>query len=383
MEVHGPADPLRSKPALNLLPFANAAAEAAGVTRLADVTRLDRIGLPVWQAIRPMSRALSVHQGKGAARADAQLGALLEAVESHAAETFESETLECSFESLPKTERAPALADFAVNRDRTPPCDEPVRWVEGRNLLDSAPILLPFDLVSLDLTQRVPSLFDRASNGIATAATRAEAIATALHELIERDSVIEWQSAGLLEAMRSALDLDSVRFSWFGHWRERIMAAGASLRCYHVPSLTETPVFACEINDLDKDGTPYRAIQGRGCHPDPEVALFKAIAEAIQGRATYIAGARDDLMPSDYDQGSNSIQIAFGLPLPPGMKGIAFSSIRPGPAGYVETAEALDRAGYAQIALVDLAQPVGLSVVRVFVCGLGSLVRRRRPPHRG
>ena len=51
----------------------------------------------------------------------------------------------------------------------------------------------------------------------------------------------------------------------------------------------------------------------------------------------------------------------------------------PGPTNAAEIAAALDGAGYDQIAIVDLAQPEGLKVVKVFVCGLGSLVRRRRP----
>ena len=32
------------------------AARHAGVTRLADLTGLDRLGVPVWQAVRPWSR---------------------------------------------------------------------------------------------------------------------------------------------------------------------------------------------------------------------------------------------------------------------------------------------------------------------------------------
>ncbi|HET9427449.1 MAG TPA: YcaO-like family protein [Allosphingosinicella sp.] len=375
----GPSDPARSVPADRLLPLARAAAEAAGVTRLADVTRLDRIGLPVWQAVRPMSRALSVHQGKGATDADAQLGALLEAVESHSAETFSSDGMDCSFDSLPERNRPPSLGDFAVSRDRPPDDRETVRWVECENLLGGEPIYLPFDLISLDFTRNVPSLFDRASNGVATAATRDEAIAAALQELIERDSVIEWQAAGLLAAMESTVDLDSVPFAWLRLLRERIAATGAFVRCYYVPSITGSPVFACEINDLAKDGRAYRAIQGRGCHPLPEIALFKALAEAIQGRATYIAGARDDLMPSDYVANDSAIQIAFGFPLPPDMEGVDFAEIASGPSGAAELAAALEVAGYDQIAVIDLAQPTGLNVVRAFVCGLGSLVRRRRP----
>jgi Cytidylate kinase/YcaO cyclodehydratase, ATP-ad Mg2+-binding len=53
----------------------------AGITRVADVTALDRIGIPVWQAVRPASRNLSVSQGKGATPEAARVSAAMEAVE--------------------------------------------------------------------------------------------------------------------------------------------------------------------------------------------------------------------------------------------------------------------------------------------------------------
>lgn len=330
-----------------------------------------------------MSRALSVHQGKGASHADAQLGALLEAVESDAAERFDAAGPLCRFDALPERSRAPELADFAADRDGPPPADEAVRWVEAEDLVGGGILHLPFDLVSLDFTRAVPSPFDRASNGVAAGASRVEAAATALCELIERDAVIEWRAAGLLARMETMLDPDSVPFGWFGLWQERIEALGASLRCYGVPSLAGLPVFAAELSDLGKDGRPYRAIHGCGCHPLPEVALFRAVAEAIQGRVTYIAGARDDLLPSDYGFPAEAgVAIAFGLPLPPGMDGLDFRRIEPGPSGAAAIAATLAAAGYDRIALVDLAQPAGLAVVRAFVCGLGSPTRRRRAPWR-
>ena len=137
------------------------------MTRLAELTHLDRLGLPVWQAVRPMSRALSVHQGKGATIADAQLGALLEAVESHSAESFETEGPICRLDRLPDGARAPIISDFAADRNLPPSTREDHRWVAAENLVSSRAFYLPFDLVSLDFTRAVPSRFDRASNGVA------------------------------------------------------------------------------------------------------------------------------------------------------------------------------------------------------------------------
>src|SRR5579859_7958426 len=71
----------RAWPAELSLARARRAATAIGVTRLADVTRLDRIGIHTWQAIRPTSKTLTVSQGKGMSDTLAQVSALMESIE--------------------------------------------------------------------------------------------------------------------------------------------------------------------------------------------------------------------------------------------------------------------------------------------------------------
>ena len=51
-----------------------------GITRVADVTGLDRIGVPVAMAVRPNARSLSVSQGKGVDRDAARASALMESI---------------------------------------------------------------------------------------------------------------------------------------------------------------------------------------------------------------------------------------------------------------------------------------------------------------
>ena len=56
-------------------------ASSMGITRLGNITGLDRIGIPVVAAIRPNSRSVSVSQGKGLDLSQAMASALMEAVE--------------------------------------------------------------------------------------------------------------------------------------------------------------------------------------------------------------------------------------------------------------------------------------------------------------
>jgi ribosomal protein S12 methylthiotransferase accessory factor YcaO len=53
-------------------------APVIGLTRLANITGLDVIGIPVWVGIRPNSRGLSTSQGKGLTDAAAKASALME-----------------------------------------------------------------------------------------------------------------------------------------------------------------------------------------------------------------------------------------------------------------------------------------------------------------
>lgn len=57
-----------------------------GITRVADITGLDRIGIPVYNAIVPRSYDLiSVYNGKGTTAPEARTSAVMEAYERYAA----------------------------------------------------------------------------------------------------------------------------------------------------------------------------------------------------------------------------------------------------------------------------------------------------------
>src|SRR5215510_1476306 len=77
---------VRADHAANSLAKARAVMPALGITRLANVTGLDHIGVPCWMAVRPLALSLSVSQGKGLTHELAQISALMECIEVHHAE---------------------------------------------------------------------------------------------------------------------------------------------------------------------------------------------------------------------------------------------------------------------------------------------------------
>src|ERR671923_2097286 len=71
-----------------------------GITRVANVTGLDRIGIPVVMVCRPNARSIAVSQGKGLDLDAARASGLMESVETYHAETITLPLRYCSHEDL-------------------------------------------------------------------------------------------------------------------------------------------------------------------------------------------------------------------------------------------------------------------------------------------
>ena len=67
--------------------------KTVGITRVADITDLDRIGMPVFTAIRPTAEdgAISIYGGKGISKDHAKASAMMEGFERYSAEKQESD----------------------------------------------------------------------------------------------------------------------------------------------------------------------------------------------------------------------------------------------------------------------------------------------------
>lgn len=344
------------------------------MTRLADVTGLDRLGLPVWQAIRPAGKSLSVHQGKGPSDETAQIGALCEALEADCAEKATADGPDCRFDALPEAERAPDIGDYCRLRSDRPPPSGSIPWCGATDLLSGRPCWLPHDLVSLDFTRSLPSHFERVSSGLGAGPGQGDALLTALHELIERDAEGEWQRLDRGRRLATAVAAESIPFSWFRSWRSRFRALDMRLHVFALEAVVAVPAFRCVIGGREEFGPAYRRFSGAAAHGDPEIALFRALAEAIQSRLTLIAGVRDDIMPSYH---------ARPRPAPasgPETTGRPWQEIDPRPLTPTILAGELAARGYRQIAFRRLDEGLdGIVVVKAFVPGLGSSSRTRRP----
>ena len=119
-------------------------AKKAGVTRLADITGLDRIGIPTYSAVVPKSGdLLSVYNGKGATRADAACGALMEAIERQSAINLQRKTIKASYAALSRREAAldPGTVTLKPNSEYSK--RRSVHWIDGYDLCSERLVKVP------------------------------------------------------------------------------------------------------------------------------------------------------------------------------------------------------------------------------------------------
>lgn len=289
-----------------------------GITRVADITGLDEIGLPTTVCYRPDGRTLVVSIGIGIEAAQSYVSAVMESIEIWHLEY--SSLAPVAFGSAEQVSlgydvRSLNLAPNSLVTQRTP-----LAWVYGAGLLSGRPMLAPIDAIRLDMvsTRSWQHLFFLpSSNGAATGNLSIEASLHGLLEVIERGCIAEHlASQGRIRHVNpeSATNPTTVRIV------EAVAQAGCNFATIELTNELDIPCFAAEIWSED---LPIRC-GGFGCHIDPEVAFGRAVAEAAQSRLATISGARDDIesslyrpMPNfDVDSRSSSASIAGEYPAP-------------------------------------------------------------------
>src|ERR1035437_10091001 len=145
---HSPAESERVVPSQDTFARASVAAGALGVTRVGNITGLDRLGLPVYTAVVPRSGdTISVYNGKGVRPEDARAGALMEAIERQTALNRDLTVVEASLNALRSgvcavaDPRSPTPGRPAAFAD-----DRPYLWTEPYALIGREPVLVPAGL---------------------------------------------------------------------------------------------------------------------------------------------------------------------------------------------------------------------------------------------
>jgi len=347
-----------------------------GITRLADITHLDWVGIPVTLAIRPNAATLSQGSGKGFSLDASLTSAAMETIEICHAEEPELPTFQMPYEHLPSSRIA--VEDLPFTKHCLFTEWWPYRWTMGWDLMKQEEAPVPWWLVHMGwhpLRDRDLNAFQVSSNGLASGNNLLEAINAGLFEVIERDAVACTRYAWMT-AKRPApvVDQSSIPYDTVRELIDRLSQAGVAMVLFDCTVDTDVPVYMAYLHDLRVQGLGiYR---GYGAHLDPEVAMVRAITEAAQGRVIYIAGSRDDVFRHSYLRlkapDDNMVAPAIRS-LPPTVDARQrLSEATKTFEGDTQIAlRKLRQAGLRQAIVVDLSKPgLPVNVVKIMVPGL-------------
>lgn len=369
------------------------ATKALGISRVADTTGLDRLGIPTSAAVRPgTTDTIWVYSGKGLTTPESRVTAIMESVERTSAVWSCAWSAGTEIEARRRVGAAWGHRRFTEREtDNAPECSA---WVVGHDFGTGEPVAVPADLVFTghrppDAPESVVAV--RTSNGLAAGFTRDEAMGAALLEVIERDVVSLHEltaghfAAGVLARLSANLGIDATavlnRFKDDGtatstvdpttappplpELAGRFEAAGLQLVLRSLPNEFELPVFAAAAAEqLDWD--TVLATAGYGVGGDPVAAATRALLELAQSRATDRQGAREDCGVGEKSRLDRLPSGHWLLEPAPPQPWAAVAGTRQDITVEIVLGR-LRRAGLADVAVVDLPAPAGLFAVRVLV----------------
>ncbi|HEX6485046.1 MAG TPA: YcaO-like family protein [Ktedonobacteraceae bacterium] len=277
-----------------------------GITRVANVTGLDIIGIPVTMVSRPNSRSLSVSQGKGLTLDAARASGLMEAIEGYHGEHIMLPLKLASYEEIRCSHRVIDVWQLPRSSTGTFHPNLPLLWIEGFDLLQQEPVWLPYATVHCNYCMPMPpstSCFPVTTDGLAGGNHLLEALSHAICEVVERDAATLWKLRRMEERLATRLDLSTVDDPACCVVLEKCERAGVIVAAWDITSDVGLPAFEAWIAERVIDPLrPLYQAAGMGCHPVRTIALLRALTEAAQSRLTMISGARDDMFPEEYEQ---------------------------------------------------------------------------------
>jgi putative methanogenesis marker protein 1 len=266
---------------------------AAGITRVADITNLDRIGIPVFSCIRPTADdgAITVYNGKGATVEESRISAIMEGIERYSAEAHDRVIRTALYQEL--NGREPVLNPEDLILPEGAVLDRYMSWYQGYDIVNNETLWVPAFAVFHPVPPRHRGVFRTNTNGLASGNTIEEAVFHALSEIIERDA---WS---LVESTRqtgpAVVGIDDPVIN---DMQKKFADAQVEVTIRDITSDIGIPTIAAVADDvLLKD--PSLLTIGIGTHTSARIAVMRALTEVAQSRLTQIHGAREDTTIAD------------------------------------------------------------------------------------
>lgn len=269
-----------------------------GITRVADITYLDRIGIYAYQSVRPDAEegdgSFTIFSGKGLTKEQCKISAIMEGIERYCAEERNNRDiiLKKSIAELRTNYNIVEPKELNILNQSISENDE-IEWILGYDLIAKSEVYIPAANVCYPYNFRKHKYpLRNYTTGLAAGNTYLEALFHGLCEVIERDAA----AMNIIFKKGISVDIHTIKNKTIRKIIERITKT-EGLKLYVKYITTEeinVPVFQVLIDDTFLRNPLYIS-GGYGAHPNKEIALINALNEAILSRAGTISGGREDL----------------------------------------------------------------------------------------
>ena len=277
--------------------------KTAGITRIADITDLDRVGLPIYTAIRPTAEdgAVSIYGGKGISKDHAKASAMMEGFERYSAEKQDSDdTVIANLDEIAKKGNYidPKSLNLGQNLEKQDLSEFKLEWNLACDIISGEEYYVPSNAVYHPYVHEdsIDGLFKSNTNGLASGNVLDEAILHGMFEVIERDA---WSIFELTHKNYAQIDLDTIESDVVNETIDKFESEGIKIKLMDFTADINVPTIAASADDTVSKDAGLLTL-GMGTHLDPEVAVLRALTEVAQSRATQINGAREDTVRADF-----------------------------------------------------------------------------------
>ena len=265
----------------------------AGVTRIAEITHLDRLGIPVYSAIRPGAAegAVSIYAGKGATKNQAKASAMMEAFERYSAEINIEDAQMFETGLYGEIEGAINPETLILPQQSYKPDETRLDWVKTVDMTDDEEYLAPVNAIYHPYIPRGGAvLFKSNTNGLASGNRIEEAVYHGITEVVERDA---WSIFEAKKKCRGEVVCDGTENPLIRDMLHKFDQSEIEVKLLDLTADVDITTIAAVADDtVLRD--PALLSLGVGTHLNPEVAVIRALTEVAQSRATQIHGTRED-----------------------------------------------------------------------------------------
>jgi ribosomal protein S12 methylthiotransferase accessory factor len=272
----------------------------AGITRISEITDLDRIGIPVYSAIRPTSEegSISIYSGKGVDKPQAKASAIMEGFERYSAEKQENENILIgTINEISNYGNTINIEDLNLAKDLQIE-NIKLEWNKATDIISEKEYYVPSNSIYHPYipNKGTNQIFKSNTNGLASGNSLEEAILHGIYELVERDA---WSIFELTKKNKKEINKESITSPLVNNLLDKFEKESINIKLLDLTADIGISTIAASSDDtLLKD--PALLTIGVGTHLNPEIAISRALTEVAQSRATQIHGAREDTVRADF-----------------------------------------------------------------------------------